>query len=612
MRKTLLLTLTLLLLSLAIPQMGQARQTDDYTIFYGYCAFEEPSPKTAIGYESDPSHLGVAAYYESDFLKPFVGDQVIGIRVAVLKDVSASVFIKKNVEGTPLQQKEVHLKKGWNEVLFDTPQPITQDGSYAIGYEFDNAKEVNIIGVQSFGRAHEHGIYLSQYGGKYLKYSSGYGSNLMVQMIVRGRQREHFINKLYVNKVTTQEDVKAGESSSLTIDATNYGINSVDYIDVSYSFAGKQVDKLQLPVNLKPGETAAIEMPLKGLVKTGLLHTEITSFNGTQLPTPLTYEQMVYYYTKSYPRAILQEQFGTERSRITPYAQTDLNYALPGYEDKVVWIQHHVGFNEDKFTIPGSRDLLFFYGNPATYCPAMMLNRRVMKGPYTVPTFAVPWSERIQELYNEELERPAFAEIALDGEYNPATRKLDIKISGNIATDQIDPNNCVVSVAVIENNIYSTTQEGLEDVPGGEGYIQQHTIRSFATEALGSAPQWGEDGHFTYHGSTVLDNSWKDNEVNIIAFVHKKANKVNLSDNEVYNATKRALSALPTSLSPVISSDIILHVDRGRIVCSVPTRQIQIYDMWGRLHVNYDLDPGHYIVLVQTEDGVERIVKVTI
>ena len=129
---------------------------------------------------------------------------------------------------------------------------------------------------------------------------------------------------------------------------------------------------------------------------------------------------------------------------------------------------------------------------------------------------------------------------------------------------------------------------------------------------MGSAPQWGEDGHFTYHGSTVLDNSWKDNEVNIIAFVHKKANKVNLSDNEVYNATKRALSALPTSLSPVISSDIILHVDRGRIVCSVPTRQIQIYDMWGRLHVNYDLDPGHYIVLVQTEDGVERIVKVTI
>lgn len=99
MRKTLLLTLTLLLLSLAIPQMGQARQTDDYTIFYGYCAFEEPSPKTAIGYESDPSHLGVAAYYESDFLKPFVGDQVIGIRVAVLKDVSASVFIKKKCGG---------------------------------------------------------------------------------------------------------------------------------------------------------------------------------------------------------------------------------------------------------------------------------------------------------------------------------------------------------------------------------------------------------------------------------------------------------------------------------------------------------------------------------
>ena len=61
----------------------------------------------------------------------------------------------------------------------------------------------------------------------------------------------------------------------------------------------------------------------------------IRDSNGAQLPTPLTYEQMVYYYTKSYPRVILQEQFGTERSRITPYAQTDLNYALPGYEEDV-------------------------------------------------------------------------------------------------------------------------------------------------------------------------------------------------------------------------------------------------------------------------------------
>lgn len=603
----------ILMLSLFIPSWGISQASEDYTLYYGYCAFEEPSPKTAIGYESDPSHIGVAAYYESDFLNPFVGDQIVGVRVAVLREVSATVFIKRTVEGAPLQQKEFLLKKGWNEIIFDTPQTITQGGSYAIGYEFDNAKEVNIIGVQSFGQAHEHGIYLSQYGGKYLKYSSGYGSNLMVQMIVRGSQQEHFTNKLYVNTVTTQEYVKAGESSSLAVDITNYGVNSVDYIDLSYSFAGQQVDKVQLPVSLEPGERDTITMPLKGLGKTGLLRTEITSFNGTVLLTPLTYEQMVYTYTKSYPRVILQEQFGTERSQLTPYAQTDLNYALPGYEDKVVWIQHHVGFNEDKFTIPGSRELLFFYGNPATYCPAMMLNRRIMKGPYTVPTFAVPWSERVQELYEDELGRPAFAELILDGEFDPSERRLQLSLSGSIAMDQVDQNNCLVSVAIIENNIYTTTQEGLAGISSGGGYYQQHTIRRFATSPLGDKPQWGKDGQFAYHCTVSLDKEWRAEEIVVVAFVHKGLNKGNLADCEVYNATQKALSSLPTSLEQIGSiSPVTVSVDKGRVICSVPTQEILVYDAMGRLLSNEQLSSGCYVVVVKTQEGSTQAYKITI
>lgn len=45
----------LLMLSMFIPSWGLTQASEDFTLYYGYCAFEEPSPKTAIGYESDPS-----------------------------------------------------------------------------------------------------------------------------------------------------------------------------------------------------------------------------------------------------------------------------------------------------------------------------------------------------------------------------------------------------------------------------------------------------------------------------------------------------------------------------------------------------------------------------
>ncbi len=589
--------------------LGLATNVRGEKIFYGYCAYEEPKDRTAIGYEEEPSHLGAAAFFTDDFLAPYSGGKVIGIRVAVLHDIDANVFVKKSFKEEALRKEQIRLIRGWNEVLFATPLEIDGKG-LVVGYDFDNLKEKNVIGVQSFGKAREHGIYISQYGGDFVKYSNGYGSNLMVQLILEVSQ-ERARNLMYVNYIESDEYLRKGTSLKATFSATNYGVNPIENVTIRYRYAdGEQQTRVIETPSFSSGTESKWVVEITTPTHSGELVCEVIACNGVALREPFPYSQHIYSYNKSFSRKILQEQFGTERSTLTPYAQTDLNYALPGYTDKVVWVQHHVGFNEDKFTHPGSRELLFLFGNPATYNPAMMLNRRIMKGPYTVPTFAIPWSERIQELYEEELSRPAFVSLAIDGDWNRESGLLNVTLSGEAVLEEVSQDQCRATILVIENNIATNTQAGVEQLQLKE-YVHQHTIREFVSSFTGEPLVWKGDT-YSLSKQIVISKEWKPEDVVIVAFIAKPFNKDNLADCEVFNAEEKALPNFPLSVCSDWQKDFSFVVEDGKIVPQGDYLSIVVYNSLGQRVVNENLACGGYVVKVTTATGKSHIAKVFI
>lgn len=575
--------------------------------YYGYCAYEEqPSVKTAIGYEEEPSLLGLGALYTPDFLKHYVGDKVVGLRIAVMFDLEkVSVFLADNVNGKNFIEKEVSLKAGWNDVMFDEPTTIGEDNIFA-GYSFQNLKEKNVVAIQSFGTTDEHGIYLSQFGGKYMKYSLGYGSNLMIQLIINGDEN-HFKDRMYVNYVKSDEYIKKGESLKATATVHNFGINNLENVTFEYSYNGEELQQKDIQTNIKPGQTADVALDLGVKDVTADFICNVIAVNGIELDRHFNYNMFTYLYNKSYSRKILQEQLGTENSTITPYAQSDLLYAMPGYQDKVVWIQHHVGFGEDKFTVEGSKEILFMFGNPATYNPAMILDRRIMKGPYTVPTFAIPWSERIQQLYDEELLRPAFASVDIAGRYDKGSRNLSVEVSGEIAEENLSKDNFLVTIVIVENNIMSDTQKGLEQLESQE-YIHNNTVRAFVTSPCGDDVKWNGSS-YTYENSITLDSKWKDKDIVVVAFVHKAMNKIDLSDCEIFNSQQALLEDIEkTGIEDVNSDDIKILVVNGSINVEGDYKSVSIYGADGCSYNNSSLTKGLYVVEVQTNSG-KKIVK---
>lgn len=589
-----------------------AQATTPHRISYGYCAYEEPSYKTAIGYEEEPTRLGAATLYTSDFLKKFKGDKIVGMRIAVLFDIeNVDAFLRHDLDGANMASKTINLKKGWNDIFFDNAITI-DDKPIGAGYFFDNLKEKNVIGIQSFGQAQEHGVYISQFGSKFMKYSGGYGSNLMVQLIVECED-EHAQNLLYLNQITSTEYLKKGEPLPIVIGATNYGINNIDNITMVYSYGDGQEIEKTLTKTLHPNETSSWQFTLDNIGNSGMLKCRVIACNGQKLESPFSYEQFTYFYTHNYPRVILQEQFGTERSEITPYAQTDLNYALVDkYKGKVAWIQHHVGFNDDKYTIPESRELLFLFGNPATYNPAMMLNRRIMKGPYTVPTFAVPWTERIQQLYDDELSRPAFASVALSGQFDKSTGEIKLEVKGEIVEENIDTNNFTINIAIVENNLNSTTQAGLEKL-GITEYTHQHTLRAMATPMSGATATW-QGKQYSYSLDFTLDKSWNADNIVVVGYVAKKLNPNNLADCEIYNATEVALNQLPVSAVASIANDnpLLCHIVDGQLAFNQEIKSYQIFDISGKLVQARSLPLGTYIVRIVDNRGMLHVQKIVV
>ena len=166
----------------------------------------------------------------------------------------------------------------------------------------------------------------------------------------------------------------------------------------------------------------------------------------------------VYDPATTATRTTLLEHFTTGACQYCPGGHNRLEQAIAGYEDKVAWVAHHVGYGTDNMTIDASDEVAgHFTANsldswvPGLYCtiyteeqggtwaPAMALDRTQLYASGANEDGVVGEVGDVSTLVNQFANAtiaPSYVSIAMSGlTYDPQTRQLSVTISGEFLAD---------------------------------------------------------------------------------------------------------------------------------------------------------------------------------
>lgn len=632
MKRTLLLTSALLLILLGIGSSLLAQQTLRTGAPYlplGHCKYTDPTDKGIgwpIGTFGDRP-IGVWARASRSMLKPYEGYQVVGVRIAVSKDVKdAEVSLLNNIsERKKIVSKKADLVFGWNEVRFDKPIEINSSLNELIyGYQvleknISDQTEPYFVACDNGVGASNEAFYVNVSGGALDSRSRDNGA-LLCQLMISGPADK--INDR-ASLTVTRYDKALDASGKLGVSyvARNEGANDINQMEITYSVGGKVV--------LTDSRTETIkhiqELPLKtkgiSVANGETLTARITKVNGRETNLPGFQIKIEGVADKSFARKVLLEQFSTENCSSCPGAHRYLDKVLAEetYADHFVWVTHHVGYERDTFSLPESEALLFFYEkqeNDGTYsesAPAMLLDRTHTELKhsfdgynYTMLPVYPSQDEFNRKLLDEAIARPAFVSVDIKEACDPKTRKLDLTISGRAYKESLDVDNLYLNLFLVEDDIYTRRQAGAGTAPDGgrKPYYLHGVIRQISLGGGGKKLTLDDKGEYTYSTSLNIPKEWSAANMRIVAFVAKSL-KGGARNAQVLNSNETKIAAY-RSIAPTPDQEMTvqLYAQDGRIYVSGEGATIAaVYNMSGELMPNEALLPGIYVAMVETSFG---------
>ena len=234
----------------------------------------------------------------------------------------------------------------------------------------------------------------------------------------------------------------------------------------------------------------------------------------------------------------LLEHFTTAQCQYCPPGHDRLNQAMNGFENRISWVAHHVGFGTDAMTIQASSDIIGLYGGDGTWAPAMALDRdHAFASDQVGVVGSVGDVTDLQQQFAEAIATPSIVTVNIENlTYDQNTRELSFNVNGEFLSDFAgDVAN--LTIYITEDSIISRQthyQQGTIN-----NYKHDHVVRAAIT------PSWGDSDPFTttLAGSTysktytyTLPTKLRANKCRVIAFVNNYGPSI--LKREVYNSAK--------------------------------------------------------------------------
>lgn len=574
--------------AMLLPLCAGAQETT--RLYYGYTP-QKPAPVDVTAFGTGMNNFVEGAIClnpaNDPLLERLQGSKVVGVRCfmrAEYKQKSkryTSIWTRRgSLKETP-EQTYVNFAEGWNELLFDEPVELDSQPLY-VGVKAFEMKGTPYPLVAYAKASVNDGFFISLDQEPFEEYDSR--GTLLIEAIIETTLTEvggsafvqasglpmavapgaPFACNLYFRN-QSGEEIRTAE-----VTTTSDGGATVRKYDVTFDTPVAPYDCALIDYTLDAPQTEAesVEMTLS-----------VTGLNGKEAGAGKKNSVRLYVSEDAFIRIPLVEEFTGLSCVNCPFMVYYLDKALEEYGPHYAYVAHHAGFQDDMLTLPEDKALLFLFGGPNTYNPAVMFDRRVLSG-NNVPVISA--KEASSEPYTlnilEAMTYPAKANVVVETGYESG--KVSCRVHGKVAKAMLENiGNLRLTTYLVENGIKpegSYKQNGVSaNVPEGAPadmvtkFRHNGVIRVAYTGTLGDKIEADANGYFdvTYDEKS-LKSDWAAKNCRVVAFVHKlNADEAYTHDNFVLNAGFQDLVA-PSAVDGVeaeAGADVLYDLQGRRV-----------------------------------------------
>lgn len=547
----------------------------------GYCS-DDLIGANSVGLNADV-RLSGAIYLPTSVMQRYKGGEISRIRVALRDGVEkASVWIRTSLtESSKVSQSISQVVNGWNEVVLNRPLSIDGIGLY-IGFTYTQPNGVKGILCKGEGTDNTSLLAIDNVWDDF--HNDGVGI-LCIQAIAEATLPGHDLGIIGIDTDSLFYHESGQVQATATIE--NLGTDAMDGYTLLWSIDGKPQGS-DMGVITAPAPSALnshqATLSLAGLSE-GEHHVELTlqPTGDDEKADNNTFSTTIYTYAASYDRKVLLEHFTSLPCVNCPPVDQLLEDVVKTRDD-VVWTAHHVGYQNDEFTLAASEPYIKFgvIGNPY-----VMLDRYAVAE--ETPAFVIGNYDAgtLNAIFDKVSARPAF--IKLNAMLRNIGRDLTADIYGEARNffQALYP-RATLNVFLVEDHVEAQASQA------GNSNKKYHdnVVRAILTRQSGDLPTWTDETTFHQTYTTVADEAWDLNALRIVAFVTAAADRsTGYPTGEVLNATWR-WNETPEGIAETTAAQ------------EAPTRY---YTIDGRQTDSHHLTPGIYI----TDNG-QSIRKVII
>ena len=554
--------------------------------------------KTVFSYQvSNTAMVGAALYYPERLMKVYEGCEISAVSIdlgGATDTDSMRVFITSSLTGTPdYEQRCTSTKAGWATITLDTPYLIKGQALY-IGYELKGVRFLRYSNVLHAGEE-----WVNKSGTGWQIFTQPYSASLYATVKGEALPRQ----QVALQHVRMPAYVKKGQPLNYIGQVVNLGLDDVETLTVALDVNGKEQQRTEVTIGPLPNRTQgtfevnSFTMPEEGSYEVQLRIAEVNGKDDVYKDDNISRTASLLCKEQFLQRNVLMEVFSTEQCPNCPSGHQTIASALDG-KPHLIEVEHHAGFYTDKFTIPESVEYEWFYQPYNIHAPAVMFDRtnHIDNYPdYFADSVAITSvkSTLLTDIYQEELNTPAYVSLEMKVDMDAATRQLSIDISGEKVLPIADEDSVRINVWLTEDSLYTEEQRGVSG-----GYYHRHSLRRCLTSTWGDKIDVSQP--FSLHLTTELPANWREERMNAVAFVACR-DAEDKNNCRVLNACQERVAMMPLAISDVQKEDAHPGTTRlcrlsGVLTLTADAATLRVYDTAGRLL--YQLEAAHRQVVL--------------
>jgi len=533
--------------------MAKAALADNQR-YLGYEMQNEPlAADHGVGLPGYPSNnSAAAALMTKDFLNKYAGCKIVGLRFDLCASIGATnVFVmpidaQGNINDAVLSKDIASTEFGWNTVMFDHAYTIstTTLQGLLVGFDYAQLGDTQSDGNYTLacfplalsGTEVNGGclIYnnLGNGEGWYNMYGSNQG-NLMIQLIIE-REGGFAAYDITLDQLTPLPYSKAGGKNFVQLVCHNSGTGTIKSASFGVKVDGNEVATFDNGDTEIAGDkqtlSQAIEVPASLAMGGHQIEVYAKSIEGKEPEGDLTDDNLASkfkVYTESFPRQKqLLEHFTSQYCTNCQYGYNILR-DLVKKRDDIAWVAIHGDMSGglDVYTIDESNYILSLLTDGY---PSAAFNRSYLDGNYVAQGIGYPdyLKDEAVEYFSQlidysNLSYPSFTSLDIHTDYNEATKKLTIKVSGKTVDEleKIFGEGARLTIYLTEDGLL-----GKQKLPTGTTtpkFAHENVLRKIVSGPLGDNITFNGNSFEVDYNDVEIDETWKAENMSVVAFVSR-------------------------------------------------------------------------------------------